>query len=238
MVLTAEEVTEATLGEELLVDVDSSDHGERVAARLGTLVNGTYRLIRQVGAGGMSDVFAAEHVRLGRHCGVRQLAQADPRVLGRLIVRPSAADAEVLVDGLAHLGAQLPSGVHRVVIQRDGYLTWEQTVRVPPGGGLALSPTLRRTRMGELRERKKKASDRTLATILAGTGAALGLNGLALYAYSGNRYEEYQSAHASHVACVTLAFVLLLAGPGLGNRRPDREVRLHGVALRWPRPTE
>jgi serine/threonine protein kinase len=47
--------------------------GESSGSRLGTLVCETYRLVRHIGSGGMSDVFAAEHVRLGKPFAVKLL---------------------------------------------------------------------------------------------------------------------------------------------------------------------
>jgi serine/threonine protein kinase len=52
--------------------------GERRAAtRSGELVAETYRLLERIGSGGMGDVYAAEHVRLGRQFAVKLLRAND-----------------------------------------------------------------------------------------------------------------------------------------------------------------
>ncbi|HKY35029.1 MAG TPA: serine/threonine-protein kinase [Polyangiaceae bacterium] len=50
------------------------ESGPRIGgSRLGSVVGDTYRLVRHIGSGGMSDVFAAEHVRLGKPLAVKLL---------------------------------------------------------------------------------------------------------------------------------------------------------------------
>ncbi len=52
----------------------TEDSGPRVGgSRLGSVVADTYRLVRHIGSGGMSDVYAAEHVRLGKALAVKLL---------------------------------------------------------------------------------------------------------------------------------------------------------------------
>ena len=73
-----------------------------------------------------------------------------PRDFGTLSVGIQPADADVLVDGkkqaLApgqdHLNIQLPEGVHRLVIQKAGFQTWETDLQIRRGRTLAFNVSL------------------------------------------------------------------------------------------------
>lgn len=54
------------------------------SARQGQILGGTYRLLERIGAGGMAEVYAAEHVRLGRQFAVKVLRRDEgPKALSR-----------------------------------------------------------------------------------------------------------------------------------------------------------
>lgn len=146
MALKAEEAIAATLREELFADIDAPEDGARVAARLGTLIDGTYRLVRHIGAGGMSDVFAAEHVRIGRHFAVK-LLRSDAARTGRSAQRfrrearvvaslhsdhvVSVIDCGELADGTPYLVMELLDGQDlRTLIREVGPLPVPRAVGI------------------------------------------------------------------------------------------------------------
>ncbi|MEI6243658.1 MAG: PEGA domain-containing protein [Acidobacteriota bacterium] len=74
----------------------------------------------------------------------------EPRNFGTLSVGIQPADAEVLVDGKKQslaagqdrLSLQLPEGVHRLVIQKAGFQTWETDLQIRRGRTLAFNVSL------------------------------------------------------------------------------------------------
>lgn len=74
----------------------------------------------------------------------------EPRNFGTLSVGIQPADADVLVDGKKQslapgqdrLIMQLPEGVHRLVIQKAGFQTWETDLQIRRGRTLAFNVSL------------------------------------------------------------------------------------------------
>lgn len=74
----------------------------------------------------------------------------EPRSFGTLSVGIQPVDADVLVDGKkqslaagqGRLIIQLPEGVHRLVIQKDGLQTWETDLQIRRGRTLAFNVSL------------------------------------------------------------------------------------------------
>ena len=56
--------------------VESYRHGS-AAGRVGQVIGGTYRIARQIGSGGSSDVFEAEHLRLGTSLAVKVMRDVE-----------------------------------------------------------------------------------------------------------------------------------------------------------------
>lgn len=55
------------------VENPEADAHDRAPSRIGLVVAGTYRIVRHIGAGGSSDVFEAEHLRLGTCFAIKLL---------------------------------------------------------------------------------------------------------------------------------------------------------------------
>jgi serine/threonine-protein kinase len=110
----------------------------------GSVIAGTYRILRSIGAGGMSEVFAAEHVRLGTHVAVKVVRPggADPaavlarfrrevRAIARLRSEHVVAvhDAGELANGTPYLVMELLDGEDlRRMLQREGALPVRRAV--------------------------------------------------------------------------------------------------------------
>jgi serine/threonine protein kinase len=113
--------------------------------RMGDVIAGKYRLLSQIGEGGMGSVYRAEHLRLGQHVAVKILSQAlagtahfatrferEARAAARL--RSSYAvrvhDVDVLEDGTPFLVMELLEGndlfqeSKRRSIPLDDLITW------------------------------------------------------------------------------------------------------------------
>src|SRR5437762_2732771 len=113
-----------------------------------------YRLLRQLGAGGMGVVYLAEDTVLGRRVAVKMLVgpQASEPDLVRRFLREARAAARVshphvvsvydvnVVGQTAYLVMELlPGGSAQGLLDRQGPLPWRHAVRltVQAAGGLA-----------------------------------------------------------------------------------------------------
>lgn len=91
----------------------------------GQIIAGRYRILRQIGEGGMGRVYLAEHVKMGRRCAFKVLAQSlvsDAEAIGRFnreamnasrILHPNVAavyDFGEADDGLVYLAMELVDG--------------------------------------------------------------------------------------------------------------------------------
>lgn len=107
------------------------------SARIGGVLDGTYRLLAPIGRGGSSDVFRARHVRLGNQCAVKVLRsdlvdrgaarrfRREARVLARVecefVVR--VLDVGETEDGAPYIVLELLEGENlRVLLNREGAL--------------------------------------------------------------------------------------------------------------------
>lgn len=72
--------------------VESSTPGA-AAGRIGLVIAGTYRIARQIGSGGSSDVFVAEHLRLGTLLAVKVMRDVER---GRLAAQRFRREARVV----------------------------------------------------------------------------------------------------------------------------------------------
>jgi serine/threonine protein kinase len=95
-------------------------------ARAGELIDGRYRLVRMIGAGGMGEVYEAEHLLVGKHVAVKILSaehssdvstverfQREMRVAS-LVASPhivDVMDAGQLADGTRYFAMELLRGV-------------------------------------------------------------------------------------------------------------------------------
>jgi serine/threonine-protein kinase len=114
------------------------DRASSARLRLGILVANSYRLVRQIGSGGSSHVFEAEHVRLGKHFALKLLRpELDPsrrtaqrfRREARAVARlqsehiVSVVDCGELEEGTPYLVMELLEGEDlRALLNREGSL--------------------------------------------------------------------------------------------------------------------
>ncbi|HEY3498651.1 MAG TPA: serine/threonine-protein kinase, partial [Polyangiaceae bacterium] len=125
---------------------ESSSGPERDERSVGMLVNGSYRLLRRIGGGGIGEVYEAEHERLGRRVAVKLLRRelAEGKVT-RLRFRQEARllaslecdhvvgvlDRGELPDGTAYLAMELLRGEDlRDKLARVGRLSVDEAVRL------------------------------------------------------------------------------------------------------------
>jgi serine/threonine protein kinase len=130
-------------------DLLESDGGEQrciAEGRIGQLVGGTYRIVRYLGSGGSSHVFAAEHQRLGKAFAVKLLrteldsgrraaqrfrreAKAVARLSSEHVV--SVIDCGELDDGTPYLVMELLEGEDlRSLLNREGSLPARRAVQL------------------------------------------------------------------------------------------------------------
>lgn len=91
----------------------------------GQIIAGRYRILRQIGEGGMGRVYLAEHIKMGRRCAFKVLTQSlvsDAEAIGRFnreamnasrILHPNVAavyDFGEADDGLVYLAMELVDG--------------------------------------------------------------------------------------------------------------------------------
>lgn len=114
----------------------SSERNEIVAA--GSLIDGKYRVLREIGSGGMGQVFAAVHVELGHTVAIKVMhdASGPDTDAGRRFVREGRAAALLKSDHAVRINdvGRFPSGRPYLVME---YLEGEDLERlrarhVPP----------------------------------------------------------------------------------------------------------
>lgn len=118
---------------------------------------GHYRVIEQVGAGGMGSVFRAEHIELGRTCALKVLRQdvreSDPTSESRLVREGRAAsrvrhphvvdvfDCGVLDDGRPYFVMELLEGRSMRALLEEGALPLPRAIAFARQLGAALAAT-------------------------------------------------------------------------------------------------
>jgi eukaryotic-like serine/threonine-protein kinase len=124
--------------------IESYEHGTAVG-RIGLVIAGTYRVVRQIGSGGSSDVYEAEHLRLGTLLAVKvmrdmkrgrravQRFRREARVVARLrsehIVR--VLDCGELEDSTPYLVMELLEGEDlRELLDRETTLPARRAVQL------------------------------------------------------------------------------------------------------------
>ena len=124
-------------------------------ALVGAVLNGTYQIERHIGSGGMGAVYAAKHLRTGRHYAVKTLlpdAQFSPDAIRRFEREATAASAlghpgivavhdfHSTEGGLFYLVMDLLEGeTLDQRLERSGSLPWPEARRVALEAGEALA---------------------------------------------------------------------------------------------------
>jgi hypothetical protein len=155
----------------------------------------------------------SRRVSLGKrqlsHVGCEQLPlQPLPAAIaGRLVVKPSPEDAEVLVDGKPFTGDPLPIGRHRVVVARDGFVTALRFVSVGARKTTALSTALTMTPEQRARDQAAASRRKRWGIALGGAGVVFAGTAGGLFAWNNQRYSDWRdrSSNADEQANVGLA---------------------------------
>ena len=122
----------------------------------GRIIAGRYRVLRQIGEGGMGRVYLAEHIKMGRRCAFKVLAHAlvsDAEAIGRFnreamnasrILHPNVAavyDFGEASDGLVYLAMELVEGEPlSAVCARATVLSAERTIDIASQVAEGLTP--------------------------------------------------------------------------------------------------
>jgi len=130
-------------------------------------------------------------------CEQRPLRPLPANAAGRLLVRQSPDDAQVLVDGQPFSGGSLPAGPHELVVTRDGFLPTRRFISVEPTKTTTFSASL--TKTAEQVRRDQAAATRRQRWGLALGGAGVAFLGTAggFYAWNNHRYSDWRDSTAN-----------------------------------------
>jgi hypothetical protein len=144
----------------------------------------------------VSQTVAAESNRLVEvPCSQREAFPLSPSDSGRLILTTKPADAAVTIDGRRFLhGAALPRGVHRLRVERDGFISIERVISLEAGKVVKNDVTLAPTAAQQARDRAAAAKSRTIGLVLGGVGTAIAVLGGGVYAWNSKRYDDWRAS--------------------------------------------
>jgi hypothetical protein len=134
----------------------------------------------------------------------------------RLVVSTTPDDAEVSVDGKPFIGAALTPGLHRVRVQRDGYLPQEGLISLTAGKTASHRRALVPTVASRERERVETGKRKTLGLVLGGVGLATAGTGLGLYVWNSGRYDDWQARDHSGQDSATAVSIQRMDDIGIG----------------------
>ncbi|MCA9594052.1 MAG: PEGA domain-containing protein [Myxococcales bacterium] len=121
---------------------------------------------------------------------------ASPAASGRLSLSIAEAGAVVFVDGVptAQHGFALPSGPHRLRVERDGFFPFERGVEVPRGRTANVAVELEPTPEYRARYRDRAGSQRFWSWVAIGGGAAVLGGGVGFLVWNTNKRDDAQAA--------------------------------------------
>lgn len=130
-------------------------------------------------------------------CNQREAFPLSPTDAARLVVTTTPVDAAVTIDGRAFLSAALPRGVHRLRVERDGFIPAERVIsleaRKVANHVVILAPTAAQ----QARDRGAAAKKRTTGLTLGGVGTAIAVLGGAVYVWNSKRYDDWRASPRS-----------------------------------------
>jgi hypothetical protein len=145
---------------------------------------------------------------------------------GRLLVQITPNDAEIRVDGGRFLGAPLPSGVHRLLIARDGFRPDERLISIAAGTTTTVDAKLAPTPASREREHRAILRRKNQGIVLGSIGVALLATSVGIYAWNSGRYDDWRSkptvdlnraASIQRADDASFGFMLFGAGLTLGG---------------------
>lgn len=137
------------------------------------------------------------------HCDLKPLATSLASAGGALSVTTNAPRPRLWLDGARYDGTRVPSGAHVLRVEAIGYQPRETRVSVPSNGTrtveLQLAPLAEyqadRARSRLLAE-EHQAQRRVLASVVGGTGVALGATAAALALVANDSFDEWERTQA------------------------------------------
>jgi hypothetical protein len=126
-------------------------------------------------------------------CEQRPMTPLPPAVSAKLVVTTTPADATVTVDGKRWVHAALPSGLHQLTVERDGYRSITKLIDIPTGRVTQQHLTLTPTAASRDRERRASAKRKTVGVVMGSLGLATLATGVSLYVWNSGRYDEWQA---------------------------------------------
>jgi hypothetical protein len=142
------------------------------------------------------ELSARPHELLRVSCQQKVERPLPRRLAGRLQVHSSPAHPEVFVDGELFSDQPLPAGIHRLRLQRDGFLARERLFNVAPGQTTTVEERLSPTAAALAEQRAERARKRMSALILGGAGAIGLAAGAGIYAWNTSRFSDWQDTRA------------------------------------------
>jgi hypothetical protein len=131
-------------------------------------------------------------------CDQKEASPLSPSDSARLVVRTKPADAAVTIDGRPFLGAALlPRGIHRLRVERDGFISNERVISLEAGKVVEKNVTLTPTAAQRARDRAAAAQRRTVGLALGGVGTAIAVLGGVVYAWNSKRYDDWVASPGS-----------------------------------------
>jgi hypothetical protein len=139
------------------------------------------------------SIIAKNDGLLSVRCGQRPLTPLPPTVSASLVVTTTPADATVIVDGKPWTQTTLPSGLHQITVERDGYRPFTKLVDIAAGKVTQQHVTLTATAASRERDRRANAKRKTAGIVLGSLGIATLATGVSIYAWNSGRYDDWQA---------------------------------------------
>jgi hypothetical protein len=142
------------------------------------------------------EISARPHEVLRVGCQQKITRPLPERLAGRLRVHSSPAQVEVLVDGERFVDQAIPAGIHRLRLERDGFLPRERLINVAPGKTTTIEEHLSPTAATLAQLRAQRSRKRTSGLILGSAGVVGVAFGAGLYAWNTGRFNDWQATRA------------------------------------------
>jgi hypothetical protein len=130
-------------------------------------------------------------------CDQRATSPLPRQLQAQLAVLATPSDAVVTIDGEHWAKTPLPSGAHRLLVERDGFVPFTKTISLIAGKTTTFEATLVPTAAMREREQRAATKQKTIGLVVAGIGLALVGTGAAVYSWNSGRYETWSAQRAS-----------------------------------------